>query len=689
MQKNQDVRKVKKRVRRTSLRTKLLAGMLLLSMAVLAGVSYANYRVSADALTDKISTEALKGVEYNAASLQSWVTQLEDTAKILADTIALRELGIEEQLAVLQEHLHDLPDISYIVVADSSAWSKTTSGAEADISDREYFQHAMAGKTVASEYVTGKDSGRPQFMIATPIHMGTEIKGVLALAIDADVMAERISWLKFADSGFAMLLRKDGLVLAHPDKSLIMKENLSQDPELGEAIKNILAGSPANKENTGSVDAETHSTNQAAGSGITFYTAEGTRYIAVYSKFPFTGWVLVQVAPFAELTRGLVAQQKKLILLDVGAALLLAITAAGLAAGIVRPLAVLARGTMAVAEGDLTQEIKVQGRDEVGLLGDNFNIMVQALRSLLGKVTTVSDQVAVASDKLSVTANQVSQAVEQVATSVQEIAHAADSQAQDVNTTAFEVDKFHELVKTLVTDTEDIVETAQQVAVTADDGGSQAQAAKEQMQIIASSTRELANLINSFNNKAQHVGSVTETIAGFAAETNLLALNAAIEAARAGEHGRGFAVVAEEIRKLSEQSQTATEEITAILDDIQRGAVAAADAMERGTHEVEQGTLTMERNAVSFSNIGQAVGSMNSRLQELAKATRELAQGAAKIDGATQNIAAGIEETSASTEEVAATSEEQTASMQEIAAAADDLAQLAAQLKEEVAKFKV
>ena len=65
--------------------------------------------------------------------------------------------------------------------------------------------------------------------------------------------------------------------------------------------------------------------------------------------------------------------------------------------------------------------------------------------------------------------------------------------------------------------------------------------------------------------------------------------------------------MAEEIRKLSEQSQTATEEITAILDDIQRGAVAAADAMERGTHEVEQGTLTMERNAVSFSNIGQAV----------------------------------------------------------------------------------
>ncbi len=56
-------------------------------------------------------------------------------------------------------------------------------------------------------------------------------------------MAERISWLKFADSGFAMLLRKDGLVLAHPDKSLIMKENLSQDPELGEAIKNIIGGS--------------------------------------------------------------------------------------------------------------------------------------------------------------------------------------------------------------------------------------------------------------------------------------------------------------------------------------------------------------------------------------------------------------------------------------------------------------
>ncbi|MFY9189032.1 MAG: methyl-accepting chemotaxis protein [bacterium] len=689
MQNKRNLSADNKGIRRTSLRTRLLAGMLVLSLAVLVAVSYANYRVSAQALIDKISAESVKNAEYNAASLQFWVNQLQNTAKILADAIVLQEVLPEQQLAVLQEHLHDLPDVSYIVVADQSAWGRTTSGAEADVSDRDYFQQALAGQTVVSEYVIGKDNNRPQFMIATPIHKGAEIMGVLALAVDAEVMAEQISWLEFADTGFAMLLRKDGLVLAHPDRSLIMNANLAQDQEISAAIKTILGSTPSPSAKKSSVDAETRSTEQIVRSGVTFYTASGTRYIAVYSSFPFTDWVLVQVAPFAELTRGLAEQQKKLILVNLGAALLLAVAAAALATNIVRPLTALARGTMAVAEGDLTQIIKIQGRDEVGLLGANFNTMVQALRSLLSKVTAAADQVAGASDKLSVTAGQVSQAVEQVATSVQDIAHAADHQAQDVNTTAVEVDKFHQLVQTLAADTEDIAQSAEQVANTAGDGGKQAQAAKEQMQVIAKSTGELADLVNSLNDKARHVGLVTETIAGFAAETNLLALNAAIEAARAGEYGRGFAVVAEEIRKLSEQSQAAAGEITAILDDIQRGAVAAADAMERGGREVEQGTLTMERTAISFGEIGQAVEAINTRLQELAEAAGDLAQGAAEIDRATQNIAAGIEETSASTQEVAATSEEQTASMQEIAAAANDLAKLAAHLREEVAKFKV
>ncbi|MGI6596335.1 MAG: hypothetical protein ACOX2T_00770 [bacterium] len=147
MQNKRNLSADNKGIRRTSLRTRLLAGMLVLSLAVLVAVSYANYRVSAQALIDKISAESVKNAEYNAASLQFWVNQLQNTAKILADAIVLQEVLPEQQLAVLQEHLHDLPDVSYIVVADQSAWGRTTSGAEADVSDRDYFQQALAGQT--------------------------------------------------------------------------------------------------------------------------------------------------------------------------------------------------------------------------------------------------------------------------------------------------------------------------------------------------------------------------------------------------------------------------------------------------------------------------------------------------------------------------------------------------------------
>ena len=237
------------------------------------------------------------------------------------------------------------------------------------------------------------------------------------------------------------------------------------------------------------------------------------------------------------------------------------------------------------------------------------------------------------------------------------------------------------------------------------------------MNRIKSTVDSTAATVTQLGAKSDQIGAIVETIDDIAEQTNLLALNAAIEAARAGEQGKGFAVVADEVRKLAERSGRATKEIAALVAQVQAETEAAVKAMEVGACEVAIGAeladqaagalkeiheLAAARNVVLEDMLG-AVVEIRSLSRDVVSATDGIAQIAAEtndsstrmasaadiVDRSISSIAAISEENSASAEEVSANTEQMSAQAEEVVASAATLADMARQLDELVARFKL
>ena len=255
-----------------------------------------------------------------------------------------------------------------------------------------------------------------------------------------------------------------------------------------------------------------------------------------------------------------------------------------------------------MAKGDLTTDLDIHQKDEIGQLAAALNEMVARLRAVVGDVKAAATNVSTGSEELSTAATKLSEGSSEQASSVEEVSSSMEQMASSIrqNTES-------------AAQTEKIATEAAGVAV---DGGKAVHQTVEAMQQIA-----------------ERIGIVGE-IAG---QTNLLALNAAIEAARAGEHGKGFAVVAAEVRKLAERSQK-----------------AAAEIGELSTSSVE----VARRAGAMLAKIVPDIQKTADLVQEISASSREQNSGAEQINRAIQQLDSVIQQNASASEEMAATSEE-------------------------------
>jgi methyl-accepting chemotaxis protein len=221
------------------------------------------------------------------------------------------------------------------------------------------------------------------------------------------------------------------------------------------------------------------------------------------------------------------------------------------------------------------------------------------------------------------------------------------------------------------------------------EGNKAVDTAISQMTSIRQTVDNSAKVVAELGESSKEIGQIVETISGIASQTNLLALNAAIEAARAGEQGRGFAVVAEEVRKLAEQSQEASNQITRLISDIQNKTYDAVIAMDGGTKEVRQGTEIVDQAGRAFKEIDGHVKEVASLAQGMANGLTKLAENSQVVLEAVEETKGISEKISSQAQDISAASQEESASMDEIAASSQHLAQVAEQLQLIVAKFKI
>ncbi|MCW6057486.1 methyl-accepting chemotaxis protein [Pseudomonas sp. 17] len=297
-----------------------------------------------------------------------------------------------------------------------------------------------------------------------------------------------------------------------------------------------------------------------------------------------------------------------------------------------------------VASGDLSRNLNVDRKDELGKLQATIQRMTVSLRELVGGIRDGVTQIASAAEELSAVTEQTSAGVNSQKVETDQVATA-----------------MHEMTAT-VQEVARNAEEASEAAVTADrqarDGERVVNEAIAQIERLASAVGNSSEAMGALKQESDKIGSVLDVIKSVAEQTNLLALNAAIEAARAGEAGRGFAVVADEVRSLAQRTQKSTEEIEALIARLQSGTQQATTVMD-SSRELSTSSVELTRRAGgSLANITKTVSSIQAMNQQIAAAAEEQSATAEEINRSIINVRDVSEQTSAASEETAASSVE-------------------------------
>ena len=284
-----------------------------------------------------------------------------------------------------------------------------------------------------------------------------------------------------------------------------------------------------------------------------------------------------------------------------------------------------------IAQGDLTDQIPLHRRDELGRVNDALVGMQTHLKTMVAEIDEAAKTVETAASGLAVGMTQTHSATE--------------VQADAVNRIAAAVEEINASIAQVADDsraTAEAVEVSRQLLDTAVGSMQQSrQATGEVVHAVRGAGETMAELFKSIF----AIGAVTRTIEEVADQTNLLALNAAIEAARAGESGRGFAVVADEVRKLAERASLQTKEITTTVAEIQRITQIAVTGMESAGHQVALTDESMNEAEGGLGQVDHHSGEVARMSRHIAEATREQSQAGHDIMAQIEGIVAGIEQT--------------------------------------------
>ena len=468
------------------------------------------------------------------------------------------------------------------------------------IRNRGWYQNAIKydHTTISTPYIDNLTGG-VVVTPATPVRKNGVLLGAIGNDLSIDIVLQQVDSLKLDIDSWAFLSAEDGMIIAHPDKDLIMNANLLEDPSFPDDLK----------QNYDSI---------TAGDIIEYQDESGTNYILFNETIEQTGWRAFLVVNKNEMMLPIQRQIFQFIIISLISLVLITIVIFSAVYRMTQPIEHAADIASAISTGDLSISLsgKVIARsDETGDLGRSLNTMLESLRSIVSEIRETSLRLNTSSAEITSASQQVASGASQQAASAEEMSASME-----------------EISSSIRQNTDNASQTEKIASKAADDaqvGGSAVLEAVDAMKLIAEKIKVIEEI---------------------ARNTNLLSLNAAIEAARAGEHGKGFAVVASEVGKLAANSQSAANEIL----DLATSSVQKADSAGAGIQAIipdirRTADLVQEISAASIEQnsgadqINQVMIELDKVIQQNAASAEQTASMAEELKSQAGNLQAVIE----------------------------------------------